>query len=208
MSNNNIIINTQEIVTLVLDGVKSYSRIQALLDNPDREALFYDTLDTFCRHKAPQLLQKGTFTQCGSPPQAFLCKCFENIFLAKCRKWQAKQEASRFVPFEGGDDVPTLPAHDGQEDLLEWVRACIASLPPTAKRLALAMLAGEDPHCTSAARKISLSRRKTELAKKQIIRAIMKHPCSSGMRHRLERNAKKRCESEISRAIANEGHQP
>lgn len=208
MSNNNIIINTQEIVALVLDGVRSYSRIQALLVNPDNEVLFYDTLDVFCRNKAPQLLQKGSFTQSGSSLQAFLCKCFENIFLDKCRKWQAKQDASRFVPFDEGDVSPSPSCQEGQEDGLEWVRACISGLPPTAKRLALALLAGEEPHCTSAARKISLSRRKTELAKKQIIRAIMEHPCASGMLHRLERNAKKRCEREISRAIANEGHQP
>lgn len=189
---NNVIINTQEIATLVLDGVKSYSRLQALLNHPDREALFYDTLDVFCRLKAPQLLRKGTFTQSDSSPQAFLCKCFENIFLDKCRKWQAKQNQSRFIPFEERDIPPTPSCREEREDSLAWVRGCLSGLPPAAKQLALAVLAGEEPHCTSAARKISMSRRKTELAKKQIISAIKKHPSAAGMLRRLEAECKKK----------------
>jgi len=206
MSNNFIITNTQEIVALVLDGVKSYSRIQALLDNHDVEALFYDTLDVFCRQKAPLLLQKATFAPTGYSRQAFLCRCFENIFLSRCRKFQTQKAKDSLVPLDGLEIPQRTSGLEEQQDLQEWVRECLAELPPTAKKLALALLSGEEANCTAAARKIRLSRRRTELAKKQIIASIMRHPCSSGMLRRLEKNAKKRCEKEKLRAIANEGH--
>lgn len=196
-NHNTYCAQAQEIATLVLNGVKSYARIQDIIRDQDMEALFYKTLHVFCQEKAPALLQKAGISQPSQAP-AFLCKCFGNLFLGRYRKClQAAEKLARDRGYGAEREFPLLERVPAQSlansaDLEEWVRESLETLPPKAKLLAASLMAGEEgDSCSSSGKKAGLSRRMVEKAKGQIIRALSEHPAAGRMLRNLRRRAGK-----------------